>query len=47
MPAGVLVTDPAPVPDFVKAREKVAIGMVAQASFEGLETPLELNDRTR
>jgi len=47
MPAGLLVTDPLPAPDFVKARAKVVTGMVAQDSFEGLETPLELNARTR
>jgi hypothetical protein len=47
MPAGLLVTDPLPAPDFVKARAKVAIGMVAQDSLEGLETPLELYARTR
>jgi len=39
MPEGLLVTDPLPVPDFVKARAKVAIGIVAQDSFEGVETP--------
>ena len=47
IPAGLLVTDPPPLPDLVKVSAKVVIGMVAQDSFEGLEAPLELNDRTR
>jgi hypothetical protein len=47
MPAGLLVTDPPPFPNFVKFRVNVAIGMVAQDSLEGLETLLELNARTR
>jgi hypothetical protein len=47
MPEGLLVTVPLPVPDFVKPRANVVIEMVAQASFEGLDTPLALNARTR
>jgi hypothetical protein len=47
MPEGLLVTVPLPVPDFVKPRESVVIGIVAQDSFEGLETPLALNARIR
>jgi hypothetical protein len=39
MPEGLLVTEPLPAPDFVKVRPNVAIGIVAQDSFEGLETP--------
>ena len=47
IPAGLLVIDPAPVPDFVKERLKLVVGMVAHDSAEGLETPLELKDLTR
>jgi hypothetical protein len=47
MPAGVLLTEPLPVPDFVKFRLKVGVEIVAHDSLEGLETPLELKDLTR
>jgi hypothetical protein len=47
MPTGLLVTVPPPLPDFVNPRANVVIGIVAQDSFEGSETPLALNDRIR
>jgi hypothetical protein len=47
MPEGLLVTVPLPVPDLVMLKANVVIGMVAQPSFEGLDTPLTLNARTR
>ena len=47
VPAGLLLTDPLPVPDLVKFRVNVVIGIVTHDSFEGLETPLVLNARTR
>jgi hypothetical protein len=47
IPAGALVTDPVPVPDFVRFKVKVVSGIVTHDSFEGLEAPLVLNDRIR